>query len=117
MDELLSRALDGVDPMAPDAAWQIFRNLMSLVPWGALTAFTAACVVVGLALAQWRGSHRGQAVLWALLLGPVGWLITWHTPLPPRTCPRCGRRCPPRARRCPDCGKRLDAGRRPPAAR
>ena len=90
MDELLARALQGVDPDAPGAFWQIFANLMALVPWGALTAWSIVFVAVG-ALIGWRRGRLAAGVSWALLLGPIGWLVVWRMrppaeppPLPPR---------------------------------
>lgn len=89
MDELLNRALQGVDPNASGAYWLVFANLMALVPWRALAWWNVLFVLVGAALGVWRG-HWRDGVLWALVLGPVGWLVLlWRTrprhppPLPP----------------------------------
>lgn len=90
MGELLSRATRGVDLSAPDAAWQIFRNLMALVPWWPLFWFTVACVVVGAVLGRWRG-RPWFGVAWALLLGPVGWLMVLALPRRPGVTERDGR--------------------------
>jgi uncharacterized membrane protein YfcA len=79
MDELLSKATRGVDMSAPDAAWQIFHNLMALVPWWPLFWFTVACVVVGAVLGRWRG-RVWFGVATALVLGPVGWLMVLALP-------------------------------------
>jgi uncharacterized membrane protein YfcA len=79
MGEWLSRATRGVDMSAPDAAWQIFRNLMALVPWWPLFWFTVLCVVVGAALGRWRG-RLWFGVITALVLGPVGWLMVLALP-------------------------------------
>lgn len=79
MDELLSKALQGVDPDAPGAFWQVFGNLMALVPWTALTLWSVFFVVVGAGLGWWRG-HTRAGVLWALALGPIGWLVVLWLP-------------------------------------
>ncbi len=79
METLLQKALQGVDPAAPDAFWQIFTNLMGLVPWWPLIIFTVICVIVAIVIAWYRGSSYVMAVVWALIIGPAGWLITWHT--------------------------------------
>jgi hypothetical protein len=79
MDELLRKALKGVDPDAPDAAWRIFENLMRLVPWWLLIWFTLFCVVIGAAAGWWRGRvWLGMGL--ALVLGPVGWFVLWAFP-------------------------------------
>ncbi len=79
MDELLSKALQGVDPDAPGAFWQVFANLMTLVPWTALTLWSVFFVAVGAGLGWWRG-HTRAGVLWALALGPIGWLVVLWMP-------------------------------------
>jgi hypothetical protein len=79
MDELLSKALQGVDPDAPGAFWQVFANLMALVPWTALTLWSVFFVAVGAGLGWWRG-HTRAGVLWALALGPIGWLVVLRMP-------------------------------------
>lgn len=104
MQELLQKALHGVDPEAPGAFWQIFVNLMGLVPWWPMLWFTLACVAGGLAIARYRGSSYRRAVFWALVLGPFGWLISWYQVPPPRPCPRCGKPVPAAAGRCRHCG-------------
>jgi hypothetical protein len=109
MGDLLARALNGVDPDSPDAFWQIFRNLMALMPWWPMFWFTVACVAIGVAIAWYRGGSIPRAVVWALVLGPIGWLISWHAVPPPRACPRCATRVPARAARCPHCGCRMTA--------
>ncbi|MGA7298341.1 MAG: hypothetical protein WBW92_12640 [Rhodanobacteraceae bacterium] len=104
MQELLNRALQGVDPTAPGAFWQIFANLMSLVPWWPLFWFTVLSVAGGLVIAWYRGSGYGKAVFWALVLGPAGWFISWYAVPPPRTCPRCQSEVAGKDRRCRKCG-------------
>ncbi|AND67802.1 hypothetical protein ATSB10_03480 [Dyella thiooxydans] len=81
MDELLAKATQGVDLDAPGAFWHVFANLMALVPWAALTWWSLFFVVVGAALGWWRG-RTGAGVVWALLLGPVGWWVVWRLPPP-----------------------------------
>ena len=94
MEELLRRALEGIDLSDPDAPWRIFRNLMALVPWHALAALTVLSVVVAWAIAWLRGGRLWKATLWALLLGPLAWPVVWALATPAKTCPRCGRRQP-----------------------
>lgn len=81
MDELLAKAMQGVDPDAPGAFWQVFFNLMALVPWTALTLWSLFFVVVGAGVGWLRG-RTGAGVVWALLLGPIGWWVVWRLPPP-----------------------------------
>ena len=108
MQELLNRALQGVDPGSPGAFWQIFANLMGLIPWWPLIWLNVISIAGGLAIAWYRGSGFGKAVLWAMVLGPFGWLISWYAVPPARNCQRCGKPAQTRAKRCRHCGCRLD---------
>ena len=99
MDELLSKLTQGVDLQSPDAFWVIFGRLMAAVPWLQLTLWSVLFVVVGAGLGWWRGRLR-EGIVWALLLGPIGWIIVLRPPrhdapppLPPRPPP-----LPPRQR-------------------
>jgi hypothetical protein len=74
MEELLAKAMQGVDLDAPDAFLRIFMNLMALIPWAALLWWNLAFVAVGALLGWWRGKLLA-GVIWALALGPIGWII------------------------------------------
>ena len=95
MDELIARALQGVDPDAPGAFWLIVTNLMALVPWNTLLWCNLLFVVIGALLGRWCGRWQDGA-MWALVLGPVGWIVTIYrtrrrTHLPPPLRTRGGR--------------------------
>lgn len=79
MDELLARAMQGVDPNAPGAWWRLFANLMALVPWGALLWWNLVFLIVGALLGWWRG-RTGEGIAWAFVLGPIGWWVIWRRP-------------------------------------
>jgi hypothetical protein len=96
VDELLARAMHGVDADSPGAFLQIFANLMSLVPWAALFWWNLVFIAVGALLGHWRG-RMGEGIAWAALLGPIGWIVILVRP-------------PPKARPLPDPRSR----RRPP---
>jgi hypothetical protein len=83
VDELLARAMQGVDPGAPAASLQIFSNLMALVPWWNLVAWQVFFVLVGALLGWWRGRTKA-GIIAALILGPFGWVVPF---LPKRASP------------------------------
>lgn len=89
MDGLLARAMQGVDPDAPGAFWKVFENLMALLPWTTLAWWNLAFVGVGAVLGWWRGRFWA-GVIWAWVLGPIGWAVfllrtrSGPPPLPPR---------------------------------
>lgn len=79
MDELLARATQGVDPDAPGAFWQLFFNLLGMVPWTTLFWLNVCFVTVGGLLGWWRG-RVVEGLVWAWALGPIGWIVfLWRT--------------------------------------
>ena len=74
MEEWLARATRGVDPGAPGAFWHIFANLMGMLPWAALAWWNLVFVAVG-AVLGWRRGRWAEGIAWALLLGPLGWIV------------------------------------------
>ncbi len=61
---------------------------MAMVPWTALFWWNLGFVAVGALLGHWRG-RLGEGIGWAVLLGPIGWLVFLRRkppqppPLPP----------------------------------
>jgi len=76
MEDLLAKALNGVDPEAPGAFFTIFMNLMRLVPWGQLILWQVVFIVVGALLGWWRGRFTATVVA-SLVLGPLGWAVAF----------------------------------------
>lgn len=74
MDELLAKAVQGVDVNAPGAFWHVFANLLVMVPWVAMFWWNVAFIVVGALLGWWRG-RLWEGVVWAAVLGPLGWIV------------------------------------------
>ena len=74
MDELLAKASQGVDPDAPGAFWHVFVNLLNLMPWAAMFWWNLLFIAVGALLGWWRG-RTGEGIVWALVLGPIGWVV------------------------------------------
>jgi hypothetical protein len=92
VDELLARAMQGVDPDDPGASLRIFSNLMGLVPWWNLIAWQVFFVLVGALLGWWRGRIMA-GIIAALVLGPFGWVIPFMSkrapsPQPPGSGPQ-----------------------------
>jgi len=88
VDEILAKAMRGVDPDDPGAFLAIFTNLMAAVPWGQLILWQIVFIVVGGVLGWWRGRFVAGIVA-ALVLGPFGWVVPFMPrkrppPLPPR---------------------------------
>jgi len=86
MDDLLAKAMQGVDPDAPGAFWQVFLNLLNMVPWAAMFWWSLLFVAMGAALGWWRGRTL-EGALWAWVLGPIGWIVIL---LKPRRRPHAG---------------------------
>ena len=74
MDELLAKAVQGVDVDAPGATWHVFVNLLGMLPWAAMFWWNVVFILVGALLGWWRG-RLWQGVIWAALLGPLGWIV------------------------------------------
>lgn len=91
MDELLARAAHGVDSDAPGAFWQIFFNLWNMLPWAALFWWSLLFVAVGALLGWWRG-RTVEGIVWAVLLGPLGWFVVLSRPRRVSPPPLPGRR-------------------------
>jgi hypothetical protein len=83
MHEWLARAMQGIDPDALDASWQLFLRLFGMIPWVQLFWWNVAFVLVGALLGWWRG-RTAEGVAWALVLGPIGWLVVLWRPRPVR---------------------------------
>ncbi|WP_109125714.1 hypothetical protein [Dyella sp. C11] len=81
MDELLAKATQGVDPDSPGAFLHIFMNLMGLVPWGALFWWSVFFLAVGALVGWWRG-RTVEGIVWAAVLGPIGWIVVFMKPRP-----------------------------------
>jgi len=81
VDELIARASQGVDPDAPGAFWQIFVNLLNMLPWAAMFWWNLLFIAVGALLGWWRG-RTAEGIVWALVLGPIGWVVILVKPRP-----------------------------------
>lgn len=79
MDDLLAKATQGVDLDAPGAFWHVFVNLLNLLPWAAMFWWNLLFVVVGALLGWWRG-RLAEGIVWALILGPIGWFVIFARP-------------------------------------
>jgi hypothetical protein len=90
LDELLARATQGVDPDAPGAYWRIVFNLLNMMPWAAMFWWSLLFVLVGALLGWWRGRLL-EGIVWAAVLGPVGWVVV----IAGKPCPGARAKPPP----------------------
>lgn len=74
MEQWLDKATQGVDPDSPDAFLQIFLNLMGMVPWVTLLWWNVVFIAVGALLGWWKG-RTVEGIIWAAVLGPIGWIV------------------------------------------
>jgi hypothetical protein len=81
MDDLLAKATQGVDADEPGAFWHILANLLNMFPWAAMFWWNVFFIVVGALLGWWRGRWV-EGVVWAAVLGPIGWIVILLKPLP-----------------------------------
>jgi len=81
LDELLAKATQGVDPDAPGAFWHIFLNLLNMLPWAAMFWWNVLFIAVGALLGWWRG-RTAEGIVWAVVLGPIGWIVILLKPRP-----------------------------------
>lgn len=81
MEQWLEKATQGVDPDSPDAFLHIFMNLMGMVPWVTLLWWNVLFIAVGALLGWWRG-RAVEGIVWAAVLGPIGWIVVLVRPRP-----------------------------------
>lgn len=112
MDAWLQKLLEGLDPQAPDLAWQIFLRLMGWVDWWLLFWLSLLFIAVGGLIGWIRGSFWRDVGL-AAALGPLGWVVSFLLPPPSRPCTACRKLNPVAALRCMRCGATLRTSRGP----
>lgn len=108
MDDWLQRLMQGIDPDAPDASYQVFLRLMGLIDWWLLVWITLACMAVG-GLIGWRRGTFWRDVAFAAAFGPFGWILSWLLPPPAPPCPRCGSTAIAKQHQCARCGATLSS--------
>jgi hypothetical protein len=74
VEQWLDKATQGVDPDSPDAFLHIFLNLMGMVPWVTLVWWNVVFIAVGALLGWWKG-RTVEGIVWAAVLGPIGWIV------------------------------------------
>ncbi|MEO8672063.1 MAG: hypothetical protein ABI411_12170 [Tahibacter sp.] len=108
MDELLTRALEGIDPADPNATWLVFLRLMGMVDWWMMVWLTVLFTAVGGLIGWWRG-HFWRDLGLGAALGPIGWIISlfWRERPAPRRCLSCGHHPAASDTFCARCGVAL----------
>ncbi len=74
--------------------------------WAWAIGFTLVCIGVG-ALIGWSKGRMTSGIIWAAVLGPIGWIIVALGKSNLDACPECSRNNRPWARICRHCGVEL----------
>lgn len=83
------------------------QTLLDPKLWVWATGITLACIAVGAGIG-WLKGRTLAGVVWATVLGPIGWLVVALMKVPQEPCPECGRGNPPEAKACRHCGVNLE---------
>jgi len=98
-----------IDLSAPDASWQLFMLMMSILPWKFMIWYTIIGVIGG-AIIGWYKKTLWRDVLISLLLGPpIGWIISLLLPANHKKCAACGYQNWVSAKVCKQCGEVVKA--------
>lgn len=81
-------------------------RLLDPVLWAWVLGITLVCLLVG-ALIGWIKGRVVAGIVWAALLGPIGWLVVALSKPAQRECPKCRRGNPVDAKSCRHCGINL----------
>jgi hypothetical protein len=84
----------------PQATSELVAGLFVL---GSLAFWLVVWVGLGIFIAKQRGTDWSMAVMWTVLLGPIGIIAVLLDRSGLKTCPACTRDIPKAARRCPYC--------------
>jgi hypothetical protein len=80
--------------------------LLDPVLWGWMLGITVVCIAGG-ALIGWVKGRVLAGVVWAAVLGPIGWIVVALSASRLPACPECGRGNPANTRMCRHCGVNL----------
>ncbi len=74
--------------------------------WAWMLGVTAVCILGG-AIIGWIKGRVMAGIIWAAVLGPIGWIIVALSRSRLPVCPECGKGNPASARACRHCGVNL----------
>lgn len=104
-------ALSKLDSSDFDALMRVNEACLSVlldpVLWAWMTALTALCIAVG-ALIGWLKGRTTAGIIWAAVLGPIGWIIVGLGKSKLPQCIECSKRNYPGAKICRHCGVNLE---------
>jgi ribosomal protein L40E len=80
--------------------------LLDPVLWGWMLGITAVSILGG-ALIGWIKGRMLAGIVWAAVLGPIGWIIVALSASRLPVCPECGKGNPANAKACRHCGVNL----------
>ena len=84
--------------------------LLDPVLWGWMLGITVVCIAGG-ALIGWIKGRMLAGIVWAAVLGPIGWIIVALSASALPMCPECGKGNPASAKACRHCGVNLQQSR------
>ncbi len=108
------RELVAFDVADPDQTRAMLEGcilaLIDPVLWLWVAGLTLLCSGIGALIGWWRGRTLAGLV-WATVLGPIGWIVIAFAKPAVHACPRCAQENREFARTCRHCGASLqDAG-------
>lgn len=74
--------------------------------WAWMTAFTVISIVGGALIGRLKG-RMAAGIVWAAVLGPIGWVVIALGRSKLQTCPECAKSNQPDASICRQCGANL----------
>lgn len=105
LEELLR--LDGADIEAVMRMNEAcLAMLLDPTLWAWMLGVTAVCILGG-AIIGWIKGRVAAGIIWAAVLGPIGWIIVALSRSKLPACPECNKGNPPSARACRHCGVNL----------
>ncbi|MEO7013798.1 MAG: zinc ribbon domain-containing protein [Dokdonella sp.] len=103
-------ALSTLDSADIDALMQMnqacLKVLLDPTLWFWMTAFTVVSIVGGALIGRLKG-RMTAGIIWAAVLGPIGWIVIALGRSRLQACPECAKPNQPDALACRQCGANL----------
>ncbi|MBX3693128.1 hypothetical protein [Dokdonella sp.] len=106
------RDLANFDVGKPEQAGAVLEgclsSLLDPVLWLWVSVLTLVCSGIGALIGWWKGRTL-SGLVWATVLGPIGWIVMALKSTDPHACPHCAKANREFARTCRHCGAVLQA--------